>query len=182
MIIGLTGFRHSGKTEVGKILREQGFEIVSFGDEVRLERDARGLPYDCDLHKLRIDLRKEFGAQYWGKRVLGRMDLNSGGKYIADGMRTLGDLDVLRKVPDFNLVGITAPDEIRWERCKKRGRPDDSQDYGEFIRRDMRDRSSKEGGLQSEALFALRDYTIVNDSDLAALRLRTLGVLAQLEE
>lgn len=183
MIIGLCGFRYSGKTEVSKILTKEGFEEVSFGNEVRLERDARGLPKDYDLHKLGVDLRQEFGPHYWGKRVLGRIDLTSGYNYVLDGMRTLGDLEVFRQISNFTLVGVFAPEEIRWERCKvdQSGRPDRIADYQDFIRRDARDRSSNPGGLQSEALFSDRDYTINNNGDLATLKLMTLGVLAQLE-
>ncbi|MEK6915987.1 MAG: hypothetical protein AABW89_05610 [Nanoarchaeota archaeon] len=182
MIIGLVGFRYSGKTEVGKILSNNRFKVVSFGDEVRLERIARGLPDDYDLHKLGVDLRKEFGPRYWGARVLGKMIWAGFENYVAEGMRTIGDLEVFQNIPGFVLVGVTASDELRWERCrtKNRGRPDDTDNYEEFLKRDLRDRSSDEGGLQSEALFGRRKYTMDNDGDLINLEARTINLLQEL--
>ncbi len=179
MIIGLTGPRYSGKTEVAKILSVESFRVLGFGDEVRLERDARGLPPDTDLHKLGVDLINEFGPQYWGVRVAGRMDLSSGADYVVEGMRTMGDLEVFKKFPKFVLVGVTAPLDVRYQRCldDKRGRPEDVKDYGDFIRRCQRDESSLEGGLGSRDLFDMRKHTIQNNTDITGLKLRTLGLL-----
>ncbi len=64
------------------------------------------------------------------------MDLSSEVDYVVEGMRTIGDLEVFKKFPNFTLVGITAPFDVRYQRClvDKRGRPEDVKDYDDFIR------------------------------------------------
>lgn len=184
MIIGLTGPRYSGKTEVVKILKTEGFNVLGFGDEVRLECAARGLPLNTDLHEFGVDGRKKYGELYWGRRVEGRItDKSFDRKYVLDGMRSLGDFEVFQKYVDFILVGVDAPMKVRWERCRanRRGRSDDVANYDDFVRRCERDESSSKGGLQSAALFEKRQYRVMNDSDdLDILRLKVSGLLAQL--
>lgn len=178
MIIGLNGPRYSGKTEVVKILVGEGFTSLSFGDEVRLERNARNLPKNYDLHNLGVNLIDEFGPKYWGLRVAGRIEFPLKKNYVVDGMRTLGDLEVFRTYPEFNLVGITADLDIRWARCKlnQRGRLDDVNDYEDFIQRCKRDESSFSGGLQSAELFSKRDQTLENNGSIEELKLRVFGL------
>ena len=168
MIIGLTGPRCSGKTEVSKILKENGFIVLSFGDEVRLERDARGLPADCDLHELGIALRKEFGENYWAERIIKKIDLFSGKNYVVEGIRTFGDLELFKKIDGFCLIGVSASIEIRFKRSSenKRGRTDDTSDYLDFVRRCERDESSSSGGLQSAKTFQDANYIIENNGSV----------------
>ncbi len=178
MIIGLTGPRCSGKTEVAKILKNlYRFDSLSFGDEVRLERDARGLSLDYDLHKLGVDLRNEFGLEYWGRRVAGRItDKIQDRVYVVEGIRTRGDVEVFKKFPDFTLVGVTAPLEVRYSR-NKRNRRDDSGSYEEFVARCRRDESSSQGGLESGETYNLTNYKIDNGSSMRDLKLKVHGLV-----
>ena len=173
MIIGLTGPRCSGKTEVARIIKNlYNFHSLSFGDEVRLERDARGLSLDYDLHRLGVDLRNEFGLGYWGRRVAGRItDKIQDRVYVVEGIRTGGDVEVFKKFPDFTLVGVTAPLEVRYSR-DKRNRPDDSESYEEFVAKCRRDESSNFEGLESKETYGMIDYEIVNDSSMRELKIK----------
>lgn len=182
MLIGLTGPRLSGKTKVASILKEKGFISFSFGDEVRLERDARELPKDYDLHNFAVDLRSEFGPQYWGARVLGRIPKEDDRNCVVEGMRTIGDYTVFRKFQDFILVGINASLDTRYQRLvqNNRGRPDDIKDFDDFVSRCERDESSGPEGLQSAELFKMAEYVIDNSSSIYNLRMRVEELLEKL--
>ena len=184
MIIGLTGPRCSGKTEVSKILSENGFIVLSFGDEVRLERDARGLPADCDLHEFAVDLRKEFGEKYWAERIIEKINLFSGKNYVVEGIRTFGDLELFKKINGFILIGVSASMEIRFRRSSenKRGRTDDTSDYMDFVRRCERDESSGFGGLQSAKTFQDVNYVIENNGSAEELKLKVLKLIEELRK
>jgi dephospho-CoA kinase len=169
MIVGLTGVKYSGKTEVSKIFCADDWILVGFGDEVRIERYARNLPEDADLHELGVRLRNEFGPQYVGRRVLSRISKNKDRRYVVDGMRTSEDLEVFRNIPDFVLVGVTAPLEIRWKRCQKRRRADDPKTYDGFLEACRMDESNSPDGLSNGTLLNEVKHTIINDGNLEDL-------------
>lgn len=169
MIVGLTGVKYSGKTEVGKIFLADDWNLVGFGDEVRIERYARDLPEDTNLHELGVKLRNEFGPQYVGRRVLSRISTDRDRKYVVDGMRTLDDLKVFNEIEDFVLVGVTAPLDIRWERCQKRGRFDDPRTYQQFLETCARDESDSQDGLSNGTLLKEVKHIIVNDGTVRDL-------------
>ncbi len=63
MIIGITGFIGSGKTELAKIFIENGFEKKSFGDEVRKEAMNQHITLNRkNLQKIGYEKVKKYGG------------------------------------------------------------------------------------------------------------------------
>lgn len=69
MIIGLTGKNASGKGEAANYLKTKGFAYYSLSDALREEATARNIEHTREnLIRLGNQLRKEFGADYLGKK------------------------------------------------------------------------------------------------------------------
>jgi len=85
-----------------------------------------------------------------------------------DGIRSIGEMEVLKKVPDFCALGIDASVEVRHERCVKRGGPNDNVSLDEFVELDGRDRGLSDGSGTLEVDECLRrvDYSVFNDKGI----------------
>jgi len=178
-VLGITGPNAAGKGEVSAYLASLGFSQHSLSDIVREEAAARGLPPERE-HLIRIGtlLREQGGPAVLAERLIPRL----GGREVVDSIRNPGEVEALRRVPGFVLVGVTAPDRLRFERSRVRARPGDPATFEEFAAREAQENSANPAGQQLRASFALADHVLVNDADLTALHarvdalLRTLGV------
>ena len=176
MIIGLTGTKASGKGETTRILQERGFFYSSLSDRVREEAGRRGLVnYTTkDLQDIGNELR-----QLKGNGVLAQMTLELvAGKeeVVIDGIRNLGEIDILRNSGEFYLIAVDAPREIRFERLKSRNRESDPKIWEDFLEMEKRDlgvREEKSGQHVSQCMQEA-DYILYNDyatmEDLENLR------------
>ncbi|HZT09938.1 MAG TPA: hypothetical protein VFB09_02775 [Actinomycetota bacterium] len=178
-VLGITGPNAAGKGEVSAYLGSLGFAPHSLSDIVREEAAARGLPPERE-HLIRMGtlLREEGGPAVLAERLIPRL----GGRDVVDSIRNPGEVDALRRVHGFVLLGVTAPDRLRFERSRSRARRGDPSTFEEFVAREVQENSANPAGQQLRASLALADHVIVNDADLAALHarvdalLRTLGV------
>jgi dephospho-CoA kinase len=96
-----------------------------------------------------------------------------------DSIRNPAEVEVLRGLPHFVLVGVRAPLEHRFHRSLQRGRPGDPATLEGFERRERQENSADPQGQQLEATFRLADRIVDNDGDLAALRSTVDRLLAE---
>ena len=179
LVVGVTGPNAAGKGEVSDYLRAQGFAIHSLSDIVREESAARGLPPER-AHLIRIGtmLREQSGPGVLAERVIPRL----GARDVVDSIRNPAEVERLRAVPGFFLLGVDAPAELRFARSKGRARAGDPQSLAEFMARERQENSANPAGQQLQATIALADRVIENDGDLRALHgkvddvLRSFGV------
>ncbi|HEX4825229.1 MAG TPA: hypothetical protein VFV19_13055 [Candidatus Polarisedimenticolaceae bacterium] len=176
-VLGITGPNAAGKGEVSAYLESLGFAAHSLSDIVREEAAARGLPPERE-HLIRIGtmLREQGGAAVLAERLVPRL----AGKDVVDSIRNPGEVEALRRVPGFTLLGVTAPDRVRFERSRRRARPGDPATFDEFVLREQQENSANPAGQQLRATFALADHVVVNDDDLATLHARVDAVLRSL--
>jgi len=169
LVVGLTGFNAAGKGEVAARLAARGFRVHSLSDVVREEAARQGLAAERE-HLIRIgnELRERFGAGVLAERILDRL----GTRDAVDSIRSPAEVRVLRRRPDFVLVGIDAPVELRFRRSLARGRAGDPRTIEEFLRREAEENTAVAHAQQLEATFRLSDRLLANDGDLAALRAR----------
>ncbi|MBU2561604.1 MAG: AAA family ATPase [Nanoarchaeota archaeon] len=180
MIVGVVGPICAGKGRVTEEFKKLGFVHHSFSAEIRQVAKERGIEITREnLSKLGHDLRKESPKQsILGSRILEhiRRDRKRGvHKFVVDGMRDFDALFLFRmhemENPDmrFVLIGIDAPQELRWRRLKKRARHGDPQTFEEFKKVD--DRETKGGhGQEVGKCMKMADYTIQNDGVLEELK------------
>ncbi len=107
--MGLTGPNASGKGEVASFLAASGFDVHSLSDAVREEATRRGLDHSRDhLIRVGVDLRSEHGPGALALSVLPRLKWRA----VVDSIRNPGEVEVLRRLPHFLLLGIDAPQAL----------------------------------------------------------------------
>jgi dephospho-CoA kinase len=89
---------------------------------------------------------------------------------VVDSIRNPAEVEVLRGLPHFILLGVRAAVEKRFRRSLERARPGDPMTLAEFRRREQQENSKDPVAQQLEATFALADHCIENDGDFDALR------------
>lgn len=174
-VVGLTGPNAAGKGEVAAHLRRRGFTCHSLSDVVREEAAAQGLPPERE-HLIRIgnDLRDAGGAGVLAERILPRLT----GFAVVDSIRNPVEVEVLRTLPRFLLVGVDAPVEVRFRRSVSRSRIGDPTTLEEFKAREIQENSADPNGQQLGATLRLADVILSNSGDLHDLRSEVDRVLA----
>lgn len=170
IVIGLSGFRGSGKSTVaGSLVEEFGAEKRSFGDCVRREAVVRLLPTDVpSLQALGAELIGTWGWERFCREALGPVDANS--LVVIEGIRHVEALDTLTKIVEpsrFVLVFVDTPADVLATRILARNREGDSA-------------VSAAGDQMEGELLALRsraEFVVDGRSDAAA---RVIGDRLQL--
>ncbi len=168
MIIGMTGKIGAGKESLIKFLTGEGFDYLETSQLLKEELEKQGKEITrWNMQDLGDELRKKYGAGALMKIFLDKIDLNK--NYIIDSLRNAGEAEFLKeKVKDFILIGVDAPQKIRFERIIKRGKASDPKTWEEFLQVDNRDFFDEKNplGQQVEKVMKMADYVIVNDEDL----------------
>ncbi len=179
MIIGLTGKNGSGKGEVASFLKERGFGYLSLSDVLRSHlRSRRKSLTRQNLIAAGNRLRAAEGAGVLAEKVLARMDLDK--NYVVDSIRHPEEVKVLRRRKDFVLLRVDAPEKVRFERLKQRGREQDPKNLHQFRRLEQFEaRSRIRENQQLHRTLRMADRVVRNNGSLRTLdqRLRNLLVL-----
>lgn len=150
----------AGKSTVASYLQEKGFSIVIMGDAVREEARRQGLePTDANLGNMMLKLRQELGQGAVAHLILKKIERdNNTSNLVIDGIRSIQEVEVLKKIGEVRLLAIHASQDTRFRHLQERGRSDAPATSDEFAGRDRRELSV---GI-SEAI-ALADETIPNN-------------------
>lgn len=164
MIIGVVGPIASGKSIVSDMLVKRGFVKLSFSEEVRAEARKRGISIERkQLQDLGNAMRAQEGTDYWARRLM--KHIVPGKQYVIEGIRHPAEVEALRTLSGFVLIGIDAPSEQRYQWIMMRGKDSDPASLEEVKQIDARDRGIGEpaSGQQSGAAFTLADHFFVNN-------------------
>jgi dephospho-CoA kinase len=181
LIICLTGMPGAGKSSVASFLKQKGFDVVTMGDVVREEAKRQGLePTDINLGKMMLKLRQDLGPGAVGYVVLQKLTRDGGSSNVViDGIRSIAEVEVLKKVGHVRLLAIHASQDTRFKHLKGRGRVDAPSNTNEFAARDKRELSV---GV-SEAIAFANEVISNNDLTLEQLKLRAYDIVKEwLEE
>lgn len=175
LFVCLTGMPGAGKSTVASFLKDKGFATVTMGDAVREEAKQQSLePTDANLGKLMLKLRQDLGPGAVAHLVLRKLERDgNSGNVVIDGIRSIPEVEVLKKAGHVKLLAIHASQETRFKHLVDRGRSDAPSSTDEFAGRDKRELSV---GI-SEAI-ALADETISNnDLTLDQLKERAYDIV-----
>ena len=169
-VIGIVGLPGSGKSEAATVARELGLPVVTMGDIVRQETEARDLDPAADHGRVAQALREEEGLAAIADRSLPaiRAARANSDAVVIDGIRSGAEVERFEDAfgEDFTLVAITAPDELRAERLEVRNRDSSAEEGGETLA----DRDERELGFGLREAMDDADVTIENDASLEAYR------------
>jgi dephospho-CoA kinase len=147
IIICLTGMPGAGKSTVASSLKEKGFLVITMGDAIREEAIRRKLELnDTNLGKLMVQLREELGpgvvAELVVKKIQSTLMSSRKGEnavLIVDGIRSIAEVTVLKRVGQVRLLAIHASSHIRFVHLKERGRSDAPLSQSDFMERERRE-------------------------------------------
>ncbi len=179
IVIGLTGPNAAGKGEAAAALRARGFACHSLSDVVREEAVRRGRSTGRDdLILTGNELRREGGPGVLAEFTVPKL----GERDLVDSIRNPGEVEVLRRVPGFLLLGVTASPDVRFDRATRRlGRGDALASLEAFLAKEAEENSCDPAAQRLSATFALADLVVVNDGTIQDLRDKIGAVLLGLE-
>lgn len=164
LIVGLTGMPGAGKTTVANYLSQKGIPLLIMGDVVREVAENDGLEPTCDnLAKLMLRLRKRNGPEAVAHLIVNKIKLMKKedkqlSVVIVDGIRSMAEVQVLRRIGSIKLLAIHGSTLTRYTHVRERGRSDVPSNIGEF---DKRDKIEMDVGISNA--IALADETISNN-------------------
>lgn len=148
----------AGKSTIAEGLKPKGYEIINMGNAVREEARNRNLePTRDNLGKLMLELREKNGPGAIAELIKPQIESSPSNVILVDGLRSIDEIDVLRKFGNVKLLAIHASTDTRFDFLQKRGRSDDPQTKDHFTERD-----SRELGVGISNPIALSDGAISN--------------------
>ncbi len=182
MIIGLTGKNGSGKGEVANFLKDRGFQYYSLSDALRDEAQKRNQEITRDLLvALGNELREKEGPGCLAERIFMKLDPEK--NYIIDSIRHPSEVQVFRRRNDFKLLRIYAPERLRFERLRQRGREHDPKVWEDFLALEAKEaKSGVKTDQQLDQAIAMADLQIDNNGPLKELHEKIKHVLVQLSQ
>jgi dCMP deaminase len=185
MIIGITGFLASGKGAVSEILKAKGFIVYSCSDEIREECRKNNIELTREnLQRVGNELREKFGPNILAKRLSERITLQGLDKnYVVESIRTEGEIEELKKLPNFNLVFIDAEAMTRYQRAKERLKEKEHiSSFEDFKNSEKKELNSKDPNSQNlESCKKLAEFTIDNNGSLKDLEKQVDDLLLKIQ-
>lgn len=175
IIIGVVGQIASGKGILAKYLTEKlYFTSFSLSSIVHEELDKKGIKdfIRQTLQDIGDQLREKYGDDVLAKRAIKKIESDEIGcnrtKIVIEGIRNPGEIEFLKKNPNFVLIGVRSNRSLRFKRLLSRGKEWDPKNYNDFLKVDRRDIGvgQNKSGQQVGKCLAYCDYTLTNNKDI----------------
>lgn len=166
IIIGITGTIGAGKgTIVEYLVKNKGFVHFSAREDViNKEIEKRGLPITRDnMFLVANDLRKKHGSSYIAEELF-KMAQNSDKNCILESLRTVGEIESLKKKGKFFLFAVDAEQKIRYDRVQERkNAQSDNVSFEKFIEQEETEMKSDDPNKQNLIkCIGIADYVFDN--------------------
>lgn len=181
MIIGITGTLGAGKgTIVQYLTQKKGFEHFSVRGYLE-ESLGEGANRDSLVQKAN-ELRAQHGPGYIAEQLLLRA-IDSNKNAIIESLRTVGEINSLRKIGNFYLFGIDADIDKRYKRIVERGSGTDRISFEEFKANEEREMHSDDPNKQNlAACIELANFKFYNNGTIDDLFLDTEKILKEIKK
>ena len=170
IIIGVVGQIACGKGVLKDYLvKDFGFGSFSLSSIVHQEAQKKGLKEVSrkDLQDIGDELRKKYGNDVLARRAIKFLKKQGEKHILIEGIRNTGEIEYLKKLPNFFLIGVKAKRKLRFERLLKRAKPWDPKTWKDFLVVDQRDLGIGQirSGQQVGRCLAYCDYILTNNKD-----------------
>ncbi len=130
------------------------------------------------LQDMGDELRRKRGDAVLAELAIESLMKQGKNRVVIEGIRNPGEVEFLKKNPNFVLIGVKANRELRFKRLLKRAKPWDPKTYSDFVKVDRRDLGIGQGksGQQVGKCLAYCDFTLTNNKDTKDLQ-RKVDVL-----
>ncbi len=166
MMLCITGLPGAGKSEVGAILVEKGFAEVEMSASIREKMREQGIEAsNVNLREFSLRIRKEYGGDIVARWAMESIKKLGTDKVLIVGIRGEDEARYFKSQGELKIILVTAPDDLRFERLKARGRPDDPKTKTDF---DYREEKERQFGI--EGIMARAQYVISNSGTMDLLK------------
>ncbi len=174
IIIGIVGQIACGKGELKDYLTNHlGFTSFSLSSIVHEELRKKEINEFSRkaLQDMGDELRKKYGDAILAKMAIKKIkNLASSVKnrIVIEGIRNPGEIEYLKKIPHFVLIGVKAKRELRFKRLLKRNKAWDPKTWQDFLVVDRRDLGigQKKSGQQVGKCLHYCDYILTNNNEV----------------
>ncbi|MFX0068975.1 MAG: AAA family ATPase [Candidatus Hodarchaeota archaeon] len=158
--LGIVGMPGSGKSIAVEVAKTFEIPVISMGDVVREKAESKGITLSpSELGNLAVELRREGGNAAIANMCLPKVRELKSDLLLIDGLRSMSEVETFQtRVNKLLIIAIHVSPTTRFDRLKKRGRPDDPKTWMEFRQRDLLE---IEIGLGD--VIALADFMVVNE-------------------
>ena len=178
IVIGVAGLRAAGKSIVNEVAKEFGVNSVEMRSVVvEMMREKRIAITNRSLREFADELRKKEGYDVVARKVIEKIKRMNERALVVNGIRGYEELKRFREAfgDKFILIGVFAPQKMRFGRVIKRNLPEDPKSWEEFVWAD-----EKELGWGTADSFAFSDYMIVNAETKEEMREEVQKLLKKL--
>lgn len=180
MIIGVVGSIASGKDTVAEYFENKGFQAISFSDILREIMKKEGLDTSVkNMTEYGNALRETKGYDYLARQAFKKINKKNA---VLTSIRQVGEIEFLRTKPDFHLIRVDAPIELRLKRLIDRKRLGDIKNLKELKEIEKKQADGTGGGMNMNKCYKLADYKIINDGTLQELQEKVEKVLAKIDK
>lgn len=181
-IIGLTGKKGSGKETVGRFLAEfmpgKVVKVLRFSDPLAEICDIMYLPKTRhNLQLMGMVMIRNFGDDTLTNAVFQRIKNTEADIIVLDGVRWPADYEMLRNLPDSELIFIDADMQTRFERIRKR-KEKAGEEGVSFEQFEAEDRAENE--IHIDEIGAKADIKIDNNGSLEDFRSQVKAIAEKL--
>lgn len=179
IIIGITGTLGSGKgTIVDYLIHNKGFVHFSVRDYLieKLKEKGREINRDT-LTEMGNELRAAHSPSYIVEELYKQAKV-AGKNCVIESIRSIGEVDALRKLGSFYLFAVDAEPMIRYERISKRASVTDHVTFETFMANEIREMTSSDLNKQNlSRCISMADFVFLNNKDIADLNRQVEDVL-----
>ncbi len=182
MIVGITGTLGAGKGTIVEYLKTKGFTHYSVRSFIVEEIKKRGLPINRDTMVLIGNkLREANSPSYIIEEIYEKAKLENSNTVI-ESLRTIGEVEALRKKKDFYLFSVDADIERRYDRILKRKIESDFVSFEEFVSNEKREMENKDLFKQNlKRCIEMADFKFENNGTIEDLYKGVEKILIELE-
>lgn len=184
IVIGITGTLGAGKGTVVEYLIECEFKHYSSRDFIVEEVIRRGLPVNRDMTtQIGNELRALHGPDHLVKSMFQRSQDNGHKDIIIESIRTRGEVEALKALPNSFLIAVDAVPETRYERISKRKSALDDVTFEKFKSDEEREMVSDDPGKQNlKYTISQADFHLDNSGTLENLHKQIEKVLETIHQ
>ena len=183
IIVGITGTLGAGKgTIVDYLTSHHGFRHFSVRGFLTEIIKQKGLELNRDsMVQVANELRADHTPSYIAEQLLAQAEV-SGVNCIIESIRTVGEVNALKKKGGFYLFAVDADPKLRYERVVERGSETDKISYETFIANEQREMTSTDRNKQNlAACQALADFKFDNNHSFEELYKQVENVLGKIK-